>query len=231
MCRHFYAHENNTNMEKSKIMCTQADMTNLKNRMQKTDTVDFCTRERTNSKWKFYKVTNLTIFVSLLKGVPMVCEDTVLPEPLLRNCNVNCLTFERNTRQPYKDNLCLFKTLALHLHGNKILEEDTSKKFNIFLNNSEEGDVSKFQVVHLNDIRKVEKLLQLNIFFYDIDFVDGQLIGELCRRSIQKYEKSVKLLRYNNHICYVNNIKGFFKAFRCTRCDTFFSKTGNLERL
>ena len=42
--------------------------------------------------------------------------------------------------------------------------------------------------------------------------------------------KTVKLLRYNNHICYVNNINELFKAFRCTTCDTFFSKTGNLER-
>ena len=47
---------------------------------------------------------------------------------------------------------------------------------------------------------KVEDLLQLNIFLYDIDFVNGELIGELARRSIRKYEKSVKLLRYNNHI-------------------------------
>ena len=60
--------------------------------------------------------------------------------------------------------------------------------------------------------------------------MDGELIDELCRRSIQKYEKSIKLLRYNNHICYVNNINALFKAFRCTTCDTFFSKTGNLER-
>ena len=56
------------------------------------------------------------------------------------------------------------------------------------------------------------------------------MIGEPCRKSIQKYEKSVKFLRYNNHICYVNNINGLFKAFRCATCDTFFSKTGNLER-
>ena len=72
-------------------------------------------------------------------------------------------------------------------------------------------------------------LIQLNIFLYDIDFVDGELIGELCRRSNQKYEKSVKLLRYNNHNCYVNNINALFKAFRCTTCDIFFSNTGNLE--
>ena len=47
----------------------------------------------------------------------------------------------------------------------------------------------------MTDIPKVEDLLQLNIFLYDIDFVDGELIGELARRSIQKFEKSVKLLR------------------------------------
>ena len=144
----------------------------------------------------------------------------------MKNHKVNCLTFERNTRQPYNDSLCLFRALALYLHGNEKLEEETSKNFNLFLNNCGEGDPSKFQGVHMTDIPKVEDLLQLNIFLYDIDFVDG----ELCQRRIQKLEKSVKLLRYNNHICYVNNINPLFKAFRCTTCDTFFSKTGNLER-
>ena len=211
-------------------MCTQAYRTNLKDRMQKMDIVDLCTRERANTKWKFYKLTNLAIFASLLKDVPMGCKDTVLREPLLRKCDVNCLTFERNTRQTYNDTLCLFSALALHLHGNKKLEEETSKIFNLFLINGEDGDVSKFQGVHLNDIPKVEDLLQLKIFLFDIDFVDVELIGELCRRSNQKYENSVKLLRYNKHICYVNNINVMFKAFRCTTCDTFFSKTGNLER-
>ena len=60
--------------------------------------------------------------------------------------------------------------------------------------------------------------------------MDGQLIGELCRRNIQKYENNVKLLGYNNLICYVNNMNALFRAFRCTACDTFCSKTGNLER-
>ena len=103
---------------------------------------------------------------------------------------MNCLTFGRKTLEPYNDNLCLFRALALQLHGNENLEEETSKNFNPFLNNSEEGDVSKFQGVHLHDIPKIEDLLQLNVFLYDIDFVDEEPIGELCRRSIQKYEKT-----------------------------------------
>ena len=218
-------------MERAKLVCTQADMYNLKDRMQRMGIVDLCTREKANTKWKFFELINLTIFALSLKDVPMGCKDKVSPEPLLKNHNVNCLTFERSTRQPYNDILCLCRTLALHLHDNEKMDEETSKIFNLFLNNREEGDVSKFQGVHLNDIPKSEDLLQLNIFPYENDFVDGELIGELCRRSTQKYEKSVKLLRYNNDICYVNNISALFKAFRCTTCDTFFSKTGNLQRL
>ena len=133
-------------------------------------------------------------------------------------------------REGRNKHLCLFGALALNLQGNEKLEEETTKIFNLFLNICGEGDPSKFQGVHMTDIPKVEDLLQLNIFLYDIEFVDGELIGELCRRSIQKYEKSVKLLRYNNHICYANNINSLCKTFRCNTCDTFFSKTGNLEQ-
>ena len=55
------------------------------------DIVDLCARERANTKWRSYKLTNLTVFAALLKDVPMGCKDSVLPEPLFKNQNVNCL--------------------------------------------------------------------------------------------------------------------------------------------
>ena len=88
----------------------------------------------------------------------------------------------------------------------------------------------QFQGVHMNDIPTVEDLLILNIVLYVIDIMDGNIIGELARRSVQKYEKTVRLLRYNNHICYVNNINAVFQSFCCPNCDTFFNRTFNLER-
>ena len=45
-CRHFYAHENNTVTESSKLVCTPDDITNLEEKLQKRETVDLCTRER-----------------------------------------------------------------------------------------------------------------------------------------------------------------------------------------
>ena len=92
-------------MERSKLVCTPDDITNLKEKLEKTDVVHLCTRERANTKWKFFKLTNLTVFAALLKDVPMGCKDSVLPEPLLKSQSVNCLTFEKITRKPYNDNL------------------------------------------------------------------------------------------------------------------------------
>ena len=88
----------------------------------------------------------------------------------------------------------------------------------------------QFRGVHMNDIPTVEHLLTHNILLYDIDIKDGNIIGELARRSVQKYDNTVRLLRYNNHTCYVNNINAVFQSFRCPNCDTFFNRTFDLER-
>ena len=183
-----------------------------------------------NTKWRFYKLTNLTVFAALLKDVPMGCKNAVLPEPLLRNSTINCLTYEENTRQPYNDDLCLFRALALHLHGTQRLEEETSKLFNLFINKMDGLSADQFQGVHMKDIPIVEDLLTLNVLLYVMDIVDGNIVGELARRSVKKYENTVRLLRYNNHICYVSNINAVSQSFRCPNCDTFFNRIFNLER-
>ena len=121
------------------------------------------------------------------------------------------------------NNLCLFRALALNLHGNEgRLEEETSKLFNLFLVNGTNSDSSKFQGVCMNDIPPVEDIVGINIFIYDIDFIDGAMVAKLARRSIKKYEIFVQLIRYNSHLCYLDNINALFKAFRCPICDTYF---------
>ena len=160
----------------------------------------------------------------------MGCKDAVLPESLLKNHTVKCLTFVRDTRKPYNDNFCLFRAVALHLFGNEKLEEETSNLFNLFLINSTNLEPSKFRGVCMHDIPSVEDIVGINIFIYDIDLIDGAMVGELARRSIKKYEKNVQLIRYNSHICYVDKINALFKAFSGPTCDTNFQKTGNLER-
>ena len=74
---------------------------------------------------------------------------------------------------------------------------------------------NQFKGVHMNDIPIVEDLLTFSNLLYGIDIADGNNIGELARRSVQKYDNTVRLLRYNNHICYVSNINAVLQSFRC----------------
>ena len=218
--RYFYAHENNTLLEQSKLVSNEDDTANLKEILQETEVIEACTKERPNAKWRFFKLTNLTVFAALLKDIPMGCKDAVLPDSFLKNHTVNCLTYEQNTKKPYKENLCLFRALALHLHGNERFEVELLKYFNLFLINSTNPDSSKFRGVCIDDFPSVEDIVGINIFIYDIDLNDGAMVGELARRRIKKYEKNVQLIRYNSHICYVDNNNALFKAFRCPTCDT-----------
>ena len=178
------AHENNSLLDRSKLVCTRDDLANVKDFLNKTDVKESCSRERMNTKWKFYKLTNLAVFAALLKDVPKGCKDAVLPKPLLKNHTINCLTFEENTRQPYNDNLCLFRALALHLLENQRLAEETSKIINLFVNKMDGLSADQLAGVRMNDIPFVDDLLTLNILLYDRDIVHGNNIGKLARRRM-----------------------------------------------
>ena len=167
-------------------------MAKLSEILEKTDVIKTCTKERSNSKWRFFELRNLTIFAALLRDIPLGCKDEVLPESLLKNHTANGLTYEQNTKKTNKGNLCLFREIVLHLHGNdRRLEEETLKLFNLLLINSTNPDTSKFQGVCMDDIPSVEDIVRINIFISDIDFLDGAMVGDLARRSIKKYKENV----------------------------------------
>ena len=86
-------------------MSNKDDMAKLKEILKKTDVVESCTKERSITKWRFFKLRKLTIFAALLRDIPMGCKDAILPESFLRNPSINCLTYEQNTKKTYKDNL------------------------------------------------------------------------------------------------------------------------------
>ena len=95
-------------MERSKGMANKKDLVRIKKVLSNTDVIEACTKEAPNTKWKFYKRTNVTVFVVSLKEVPTGCKDAVLPETLTKDHIVNCLTHRENTKKLYNNNfMCL----------------------------------------------------------------------------------------------------------------------------
>ena len=146
--RYFHAQENNTLLEQSKLVSIKDDMAKLKEILKKTDVIESSTKKMSDTKWRFFKLTDLTEFAALLRDKQMGCWDAVLPESFLKSHTVNCLTYEQNTKKPYKDNFCLFRTLVFHLHGNERLQEETLNLFNLFLINSKNTDPSIPRSLH-----------------------------------------------------------------------------------
>ena len=225
--RYFYAHENNTLFEKSHLLCTKADLITIQRKVEKFDIVEQCTQERQKRKWRLKLITNVPIFAALLKKIPMGCPDSVLPEPLLRHTQVNCL-LSNKYKEPYKDHLCLFHALAMYINGHNDLDSHTSRYFTDFISKSG-YDPKSFRGVSVEDLPVVEEIVQRN-FIYDFDIQEGEYLGELARRSIGRFDKTVKLLRFNNHIIHTIDINSFFKCFRCSSCDTFFNKSDNFNK-
>ena len=64
--RFFNAHDNNTLLEQSKLVSNKDDMANLKEILKETDVIESCTKERSNTKWWFFKLRNPTILYLLL---------------------------------------------------------------------------------------------------------------------------------------------------------------------
>ena len=151
-----------------------------------------------------------------------------LPEQLLRRPHVNCLV-SIGYGETYKDYLCLFRAIAVQLYGSAELEINAKSLFSAFLHESGQ-DATNFKGVSIDHLVFVENAIKHNIFIYNIEIVDGDFVGELAMRSIEMYEKYNYLLRYNNHICYVDDINTFFERYRCPSCDTFIQKAGNFNR-
>ena len=192
-------------------MCSEDDLAKLKLFLHKTDVHESCIRERNNTKWRLYKLTNLTVFAALLENVPMGC----------------CLKYEEITRQLYHDNLCFFSAFPLNFHGNRQLEEEISKIFNSFTNKMSELSPNQFMRVHMNNIPFVEDLLTLNVLLHEEKIVDGNIIGELAGQNEQKYETIVTLLKNKSYLCYVSNTSAVFQSFGCSNLDILFRKHSN----
>ena len=155
----FHAHENHNVLDRSKLACTMNDLAKLTDILNKTVIIEFCSRERINTKRRFEELKKLTVFADLLKDVPLGCRDAVLYEPLLKILIIKYLPYDENTGRPYRDNLCVSRAPALHLHRNQRLEEKKKRK----------------------DLLTLEKLLS------DLNNLDGNItrnfLDEVCRKT------------------------------------------------
>ena len=89
--RNFTALETSTMFEKSHVLCKKATLITIQRKIEKFDTVEQYTQEGQNTKRRLKLISNSAFFDTLLTKISMGCPDSVLPEPLLKHTQINCL--------------------------------------------------------------------------------------------------------------------------------------------
>ena len=97
--------------------------------------------------------------------------------------------------------------------GQYSLDSPTSRYFSEFLSKSVH-DPKNFGGGCVELSLRVEEMIECSIFIYDFDVQEGDHLGELARLSIGRFDKTVKLLRLNNHIIDTNDIHSCFDVLR-----------------
>ena len=177
---------------------------------------------------KFASWQKLHFFAALLKEVPIGCKD-VLPNTLLKSPSVIFFTFEESTQKPYNDNNCLFKILALYIYGNERHEQEISNLVNYFLKKTGANDPANNRSVCMEVNATVQSIIQVDIFLYDVEIVDGSMRWELVRSSVGKNFNTVGLFYYISHLCSVSIKNALFKTYHCPSYGHFIKRAYNLE--
>ena len=138
-----------------KLMCTRDYLAKQKGVLNETDVLESISRKKMNTKGKFYKLMNLTVFAALLKDVPVGSKMPFCAN-LFRKVIESAVSISKRKQNNHIRTTCAFFALALYLHGNQKLEEKTTKKFLFFMNRMDGASSSQFQGVHMNDMPSVE---------------------------------------------------------------------------
>jgi hypothetical protein len=129
--QYFHASSNNHLVFNEPFLVSNAShLQQASDALNKLDLLEWVRQQRPNSKWVVDWVTNVCFIATKIRGHP-IGRSILLPPYLLNNRTIMALDCNNRTGQPYQDNLCFFRCLAVHNNGCHLsnLERDTKHYF------------------------------------------------------------------------------------------------------
>ena len=243
--QYYYAPGNNEQVFEAPFqITTAADLQQVREALLNLDVLEWVRQRRPNSKWVVEQVTNITFFVTKLRGHP-IGRGQSLPHYIVENRGIDALDGNQQTGKVYNDNLCFFRALGLHngCHP-KNLERDAKHYYEKYRETL--FDKKKFCGVKLKELPDIEHLFEVNIFVYALEPTkpDGEggdednteeeitvpdIAAQLIHRSLCHYPSTLYLNLYQNHFSYIKDLKKYAKSYSCSRCGTLWKHVGKLN--
>ena len=179
-------------------------------RIEETDVLQWAIAQRPNSDWVVELVTNVTFFINCIVHHLIGC----LSDYVKRNKAI--VGLEKDDHNAiYRDILCLFRCLGLHLgrEAAALLDEYT------------DTPVYEFVGVTLDDLLKVESKFETNVTVYQlVQIANGETVAELVRWSPAQYPETMYANLHETHFSYIQDIGMYCHSYRCRKCEKPYGK-------
>ena len=203
-------------LEEPSLIANRGDFDRFLARIAESDILQWAITQRPDSDWVCEHVTNVTFFINRIAQHPIGCVGVALPDYVKRNKAIVGLEKDHHHNAIYRDNLCLFRCLGLHLgrEAAALLAEYT------------DTPVRDFAGVPIQDLHKIEAKFEVNVCVYKlVETLEEKTTAELVRRSECHYPHTMYMNLYETHYSYIHDIGMYCQSYRCRKCGDSLWKT------
>lgn len=193
------------------------------------DLIEHTSRQRRETVWKVYAVTNLTFYLYKMVGIGKIGAPLELPDYIANHKGM--LTLQKNRRgELYEDNLCFFRALALlkdctcasRCRCNAVSEKTTKQLFVQYIESLPSEDRSTFndfKGITFDDMLRCESLFEVSIIVLRLLAAeDGTLRSNVVWTSMSKHKKRLYLNMHDSHFSYIKRMDLFCRTYDCEVC-------------
>jgi len=223
---YFYSSQNNQRIFNPATITNELDRDNFILDILNLDLVEHLLCQRPTSKYTVKAVTNITFYVIKLLGTPIGSAPEDFPVHLIRNRGLHCLVSNHHSGHKYRDNLCIFRALALkNGFSPKNLETETKRLFKIYYDYL--GILpGEFGGIALTDLNIISQLFEVGINVYaQAPNRDTSLVF----RSLYR-QNMMHLNLFKTHFSYISNLNKYSASYICSSCKKSWAGHFNYHR-
>ena len=203
-------------LEEPLLIANRDDFDRFLARIAESDILQWAITQRPNSDWVCEHVTNVTFFINRIAQHPIGCVGVALPDYVKRNKAI--VGLEKDGHGViYRDNLCLFRCLALHQGCDvRRLEVTVATLYAKYT----DTPVRDFAGVTLDELDEVETTFKTNVVVYKLEEIgDGKTTSEQVWRSTDQYPDTMYVNIFETHLSYIKDINMYSRSWRCRNCE------------
>lgn len=230
--RFFHASQNNaTYFDEPMLINNIRDFNQFLSEIRDIDHLEYARQQRPDTKWVVHSITSTSFYCTKLNDFPIGCCKTPIPNYIKRNKGIISLEHDNKRLFKFQDQKCFFRALALHQGATvRNLARPANRLYKRWLKRTKTR-APDFCGIKLPQLKRAEKLFKVNVEVFQFDMGGGQRhILTPVRRSQEKFSKTMRLVLFENHFCYVKNINLASRTFSCNMCGKLWNTNNKCLR-